>query len=164
MSVTSRTYWLLSPKQSSRCGSRWTTYGSNRRPSITHSISNANNAPVSQTDRHTDRQVYKSQCSDTVCQACKNRVMRCCCGYLSGARCRLFAYGPADATAVPKTPSSLASFKYRLVLPFWYQITEADLENRPLNRCSSSSSSLRYSLMTCRHRHPRPCNAAAGLF
>jgi len=23
-------------------------------------------------------------------------------GYLSGARCRLFAYGPADATAVPK--------------------------------------------------------------
>ena len=25
--------------------------------------------------------------------------MRCWCGYLSGARCRLFAYGPADATA-----------------------------------------------------------------
>ena len=25
--------------------------------------------------------------------------MRCLCGYLSGARCRLFAYGPADATA-----------------------------------------------------------------
>jgi len=24
---------------------------------------------------------------------------RCWCGYLSGARCRLFAYGPADATA-----------------------------------------------------------------
>jgi len=32
------------------------------------------------------------------------------CGYLPGARCRLFAYGPADATAIPK-PSSLASFK-----------------------------------------------------
>ena len=31
--------------------------------------------------------------------ACKNSVMRCWCGYLSGARCRLFAYGPADATA-----------------------------------------------------------------
>ena len=29
-------------------------------------------------------------------------VMRCCCGYLSGARCRLFAYGPADATASRK--------------------------------------------------------------
>jgi len=31
--------------------------------------------------------------------ACKNWVMRCWCGYLSGARCRLFAYGPTDATA-----------------------------------------------------------------
>jgi len=31
--------------------------------------------------------------------ACKHRVMRCWCGYLSGARCRLFAYGPTDATA-----------------------------------------------------------------
>jgi len=29
--------------------------------------------------------------------ACKNRVVGCWCGYLSGARCRL-AYGPADAT------------------------------------------------------------------
>ena len=28
----------------------------------------------------------------------KNRVVWCCCGCLSGARCRL-AYGPADATA-----------------------------------------------------------------
>ena len=34
--------------------------------------------------------------------ACKNLVMRCWCGYLSGARCRLFAYGPADAAAIPK--------------------------------------------------------------
>ena len=42
--------------------------------------------------------------------------MMCWCGYLSGARCRLFAYGPADAIAVPH----LASFKSRLVLPFWY--------------------------------------------
>ena len=30
--------------------------------------------------------------------AWKNWVMRCWCGYLSGARCRLFAYVPADAT------------------------------------------------------------------
>jgi len=29
--------------------------------------------------------------------ACKNWVMRCWCGYLSGTRCRLFEYGPADA-------------------------------------------------------------------
>ena len=28
--------------------------------------------------------------------------MRCWCGYLSAMRCRLFAYGPADATAIPK--------------------------------------------------------------
>jgi len=30
--------------------------------------------------------------------ACKNRVVGCWHGYLSGARCRL-AYGPTDATA-----------------------------------------------------------------
>jgi len=33
-------------------------------------------------------------------------------GYLSGARCKLFAYGPTDATA---TPSSLAPVKPRMV-------------------------------------------------
>jgi len=33
-------------------------------------------------------------------------------GYLSGARCKLFAYGPADATA---TLSSLAPVKSRIV-------------------------------------------------
>ena len=32
-------------------------------------------------------------------QSGKNWVMRCWCGYLPVARCRLFAYGPADATA-----------------------------------------------------------------
>jgi len=39
----------------------------------------------------------------------------------------------------PKSPSSLASFKSRLVLPFWYQLTQVVLEKRPLNECSSSS-------------------------
>ena len=38
-------------------------------------------------------------------------------------------------------PSSLASFKSRLVLPFWYWLTQVVLEKRPLNRRSSSSSS-----------------------
>jgi len=33
-------------------------------------------------------------------------------GHLSGARCKLFAYGPIDATA---TPSSLARVKSRMV-------------------------------------------------
>jgi len=36
----------------------------------------------------------------------------------------------------PKTPSSLASFKSRLVLPFWYRFTHVVLEKRPLNGCS----------------------------
>jgi len=31
-------------------------------------------------------------------QPVKNWVMRCWCGYLSGARCTLLAYGPADAS------------------------------------------------------------------
>ena len=33
----------------------------------------------------------------------------------------------------PQTASSLASFKSRLVLPFWYQLTQVILEKRPLN-------------------------------
>ena len=69
--------------------------------------------------------------------ACKNWVMGCWCGYLSGARCRLFAYGRADATA-SQNPSCLASFKSRLVLSFWYRLTQVVLM---LNGCNSSSSS-----------------------
>jgi len=38
----------------------------------------------------------------------------------------------------PKTTSYLASFKSRLVLPFWYWLTQAVLEKRLLNGCSSS--------------------------
>ena len=67
---------------------------------------------------------------------CKHCVMRCWCGYLSGARCRLFAYVLADATA-SKTTSSLASFKSTLKLPFRYQLTQAVLEKRLLNGCGS---------------------------
>jgi len=40
--------------------------------------------------------------------ACNISVMRCWCAYLSVARCRLFAYGPADATAIPKPHHLLA--------------------------------------------------------
>ena len=36
-----------------------------------------------------------------------------------------------------KTSSSLASFKSRLVLPFWYQLTQIVLEKRSLNKCNS---------------------------
>jgi len=33
----------------------------------------------------------------------------------------------------PKTPSPLASFKSRLVLPFWYRLIQVVQEKRPLN-------------------------------
>jgi len=33
----------------------------------------------------------------------------------------------------PKTPSSLVSFKSRLVLPSWYRLTQLVQEKRPLN-------------------------------
>ena len=46
---------------------------------------------------------------------------------------------PADATVIPKTPSSLASFISRLASRFWYRLTQVVLEKRPLNGCSSSS-------------------------
>ena len=35
---------------------------------------------------------------------------------------------------------SLAPVKSRLLLPFWYRLTQVVLEKRPLNSCSSSSS------------------------
>ena len=41
----------------------------------------------------------------------------------------------------PKARSSFASFKSRLVLPFWYWLTQVVLEKRPVNGCSSSVSS-----------------------
>ena len=64
--------------------------------------------------------------------------MRCWCSFLSGARYRLFAYGPADAT-VSQNPIICRFFKSRLILPFWYWLTQVVLEERPLNGCSSSS-------------------------
>ena len=39
----------------------------------------------------------------------------------------------------PQTPSSLASFKSRLVLPSWYWPTQVVVENKPLNGCSISN-------------------------
>ena len=38
---------------------------------------------------------------------------RCWCRYLSGTRCRLFVYSPADVTA-SQNSVTLASFKFRL--------------------------------------------------
>ena len=67
--------------------------------------------------------------------------MRCCCGYLSGARCSLFAY-IYMVQLMPlhfKHPSPLTSYKARLVLLLWYWLTQVVLEKRPLNRCSTST-------------------------
>jgi len=41
--------------------------------------------------------------------------MKCCCGYLPAARCRLFAYGPADATAISKPHQPLTHLN-----PDWF--------------------------------------------
>jgi len=55
-------------------------------------------------------------------------------GYLSEARRRWFAYGPADATAIL---ASLASLKFRMVWPFWCSPIQVVLERRLLNGCLS---------------------------
>ena len=47
----------------------------------------------------------------------------------------------------PRTPLSLAAFISRLVLPFWYQLTQVVQEKRPLNGCCSSSL-LRWTLVS----------------
>jgi len=44
----------------------------------------------------------------------------------------------------PKTLSSLALFKSRLFLLFWFQLTKVVLEKRPLNGCSCISSCILY--------------------
>jgi len=67
-------------------------------------------------------------------QSVKSWVTMCWRGYLSWAKCKWSTYGPADATA---TPSSLASLKSRMVLPFWCRLTQVVLEKRPLNWCLS---------------------------
>ena len=66
----------------------------------------------------------------------KNSVVRYWHGYLSGARCKWFAYGPADATA---TPSSLAPVKSRMVYLSGAALPRLSW-NRPLNGRSSISS------------------------
>jgi len=72
--------------------------------------------------------------------ACKNWVVRYWRGhYLSGARCKWFAYDPADGTA---TPSSLAPVKSRMAYLSGAGLPRLSWKKRPLNGCSSSSSSM----------------------
>ena len=56
-----------------------------------------------------------------------------------------------------QTPSSLTLFKSRLVLPFWYWLTQVVLEKGPLNSCGSSSSSSTY-LVSIKALENRYCN------
>ena len=44
-----------------------------------------------------------------------------------------------------QTPSSLASFKSQLVLPFRYWLTQVVVEKRQLNGCYSSSKKVKFS-------------------
>jgi len=81
--------------------------------------------------------------------ACKNWAMRCWCGYLSGARCRLFAYGPADVTALSPQLHHLLPHLNPEWLPFWYWLTQVVLEKRPLNVCSSIFCSTQYIHCSC---------------
>jgi len=47
---------------------------------------------------------------------------RCWCGCLSGVRCRLFAYGPADAAAIPKPHHLLPHLN-----PDWFYLSGTGL-------------------------------------
>jgi len=69
--------------------------------------------------------------------ACKNSVVRYWRGYRSGARCKWFAYGSADATV---TSSSLAPVKSRMVYLSGASLPRLSWKKRPLNGCSSSIS------------------------
>jgi len=53
-------------------------------------------------------------------------------GYLPGARCRLFAHGPADATAIPKTHNLLPHLN-----PDWFYLYGTGLPRRLLKGCST---------------------------
>ena len=46
------------------------------------------------------------------------------------------------AQLMPLPLTALAPIKSRLVLPFWYRLSQVVLEKRPLNGCSSSSSNV----------------------
>ena len=89
--------------------------------------------------------------------ACKNWVVRYWRGYLFRARCKWFAYGPADATA---TQSSLAPVISRMVYLSGASYPGCP-EKRPLNRCSSSSSSSSSSSYSA--PHCKCCNAMLAL-
>jgi len=61
----------------------------------------------------------------------QNWVVGCWHGCLSGARCRACIWSSWNHCY----PLSLVSVKYRLVVPFWYQLTQVVPDKGPLNVC-----------------------------
>jgi len=66
----------------------------------------------------------------------------CWCGHLSGERCRLFAYGSADASAIPKPQHLMPHLN-----PHWFYLSgtglprlQVVLEKSPLKGCRRSGS------------------------
>ena len=66
--------------------------------------------------------------------ASKTWVMRCWCGYLFSVRCKLLAYGPADATAVPK-PHCLLPHLNQTGFTFLVSAYPGCPRKWPLSRC-----------------------------
>ena len=83
-------------------------------------------------------EIYYLQCFDTVgwpsvrapgLQKLSDEVLDCWCGYLSGARCRLFAY--ADATVMPKPHHLLSQLN-----PDWFYLSGTGSPRLSLKRGS----------------------------
>ena len=72
--------------------------------------------------------------------ASKNWVVRYWHGYLSGARCKWFAYGIWSSWCHCH-PIICCSSKIQNGLPFWCRLTQVVWKKRSLNGCCSSSSS-----------------------
>ena len=66
---------------------------------------------------------------------------------------QVVAYDPADATA-SQNPRSLASVESRLVLPFWYRLTQVVRENRQTDRQTDRHTDHATSAAAGRSLHP----------
>ena len=66
--------------------------------------------------------MWHLQCGFDAVGWAAGRATGCRCGYLSAARCRLFAYGPADATAIPKPHHLLLHLN-----PDWFYLSGTGL-------------------------------------
>ena len=79
--------------------------------------------------------------------SCRNWTMRCRCGYLPGARCRLSAYGSADVTVITKPYHLLPRLNQ-----YWFSGTGLPTLSWS---CSSSSSMTRNTCLQRRHWRQR---------